>query len=151
MLRFVAALALFGTSAISAQEQAPASSDIAAAANPNAVTTYVMKSGKLMMSSKTNPKPAPMPDGTYTNQDNLIIVLLDGSVTRVVRSTGETIEVASMRINRQQSIRLTPSTNALMAVSDMPMPSGIFKSADGLSSVTIVLGRPMEFTVPAAN
>lgn len=148
MLRLVALLTVFGASSAYAQEAAPASSDTTAVANPNGVTAYVIKSGRLMLSSKANPKPAWMPDGPYTNQDNLIIVFINGSVTRVVRSTGEAIEIGSMRINRQQRVTLTPFTNALMAVSDLPLPSGTFKSEDGRSSVTIILGRPTEFTLP---
>ncbi len=151
MLRLVALLAVFGASTAYAQDTAPPSSDTTATVNPNAVTAYVIKSGKLMLSSKANPKPVRVPDGTYTNQDNSIIVFIDGSITRVMRSTGEITEIASMRLNREQRIRLTPSTNALMSVSDMPLPSGTFTSQDGRSSVTFILGRPMEFTLPDTN
>lgn len=145
MLRFVAVLAVFGVSALSAQE-----SDTTAV-NPHAVTAYALKSGRLLLSSKANPKPARMPDGAYANQDNVVIVFLDGSVTRVQRSTGEITEIESMRLNRQQRVTLTPSTNALMAVSDLPLPSGTFTSEDGRSSVTFILGRPTEFTLTSNN
>jgi hypothetical protein len=34
-----------------------------------------------------------------------------------------------------------------MAVTDFTLPSGLFKSGDGLSSVTIVNGRPIAFSL----
>lgn len=150
MLRLVAVLAVFAARALSAQEAAPASSDTAVA-NPNVVTAYAIKSGRLVVSSKANPKPTRMPDAAYTNQEGLVIVFLDGTVTRVQRSTGEITQIDAMRLNRQQRITLMPSTNALMAVSDIPLPSGTFTSEDGRSYVTFILGRPTEFTLPDNN
>ena len=147
MLRSAALSFVFIAGAASAEAQAPASTDTAVS-EPNAVTAYAIKSGKLMLSSKANPKPTPLPDGTYTNQSDLILVILDGRVTRVQESTDRIIEIASMRLNREKLVKLMPSTNALMAVSDMTLPSGTFKSADGASSITVVFGRPTEFTLP---
>jgi len=147
-LRLVTVLLAASAGAASAQAPAaaPAAAD-SAVTEPNAVTTYAIRSGKLMLSSKANPKPTPLPDGTYTNQSELILVFLDGRVTRVQESTDRIIEIASMRLNRDKLVKLMPSTNALMAVSDMTLPSGTFKSADGASSITIVVGRPTEFVI----
>jgi hypothetical protein len=89
-----------------------------------------------------------MPDGTYTSEAQMIIVIASGAIVRLQQSTGEIVEVASARVSRQNQIRLTPSTNALMAVSDMPLPSGTFTSEDGQSSITILLGRPTWFKLP---
>ncbi|MEO5590776.1 MAG: hypothetical protein ABIS03_14440 [Gemmatimonadaceae bacterium] len=150
MLRLVAVLAVCGASALSAQQSAPAYSDTAEV-NPDIVTAYAIKSGRLVLSSKANPTPTRMPDAAYTNQDGLVIVFLDGSVTRVQRSTGEITEIDAMRLNRQQRITLLPSTNALMAVSDMALPSGTFRSEDGRSVVTFILGRPTEFSLSDKN
>jgi hypothetical protein len=146
MLRLVAILVVASAGEASAQAPAPAPAAAdSAVTEPNAVTTYAIRSGRLMLSSKANPKPTPMPDGTYTNQADLILVFLDGRVTRVQESTDRIMEIASMHLNRQKLVKLMLSTNALMAVSEMTLPSGTFKSHDGLSSVTIVFGRPTEF------
>ena len=149
MLRIVAILLASTASAVSAQAPAPASADTTTA-DPDAVTAYSVRSGKLILSSRANPKQAPLRDGTYTNQSGVIIVVVDGRVTRIQESTGGITEIASMRLNRKQLITVTPSTNALMAVSDFPLPSGTFTSEDG-SSVKIVLGRPTAFTLPGGT
>jgi hypothetical protein len=101
-----------------------------------------------MLSSKANPKPTALPDGTYTNDSDLIIVFLDGRVSRIQESTDKLTEIGSMRLSRQQRVTLTPSTSALMAVTEFTLPSGLFKSVDGSTSVTIVNGRPIAFTLP---
>ena len=147
MIRMIGLFAVLFTvtaSGAAAQAPAPAQADTAVT-DVNAVTAYAIRSGKLVLSSKANPKPTPIPDGTYTNQADLILVILDGRVTRVQESTDRITEIASMRLNREKLVRLTPSTNALMAVGEMPFPSGTFKSADGLTSFTMVYGRPTEF------
>lgn len=150
MLRLVALLFVFTASATYAQAPSVAPPDTVAV-DPDSVTTYSLRSGKLMLSSKTNPKPVTLPDGTYTNQSELILVFANGRVTRMQESTGQITEIASMHLNRQRLVRLTPATNALMAVSDLPLPSGTFTSADGRSSVTIVFGRPTAFTLAAGT
>ena len=104
-----------------------------------------------MLSSKANPKPVSLPDGVYKNQSDLVLAILDGRVTRLGESTGEITEVASMRLNKDRLVKLTPSTNALMTVTDITLPSGTFTSEDGRSSVKIVFGRPMAFTVPGGQ
>ena len=115
----------------------------------NIVNIYAMKSGRLMLSSTANPGPVTFPDGTYTNESGTIIVFLDGSITRLQR--GERItEVSNMRLNRQKLLILTPSTNALMTVSDITLPSGIYKSPDESTWLKIVVGRPAEFVIGAA-
>ena len=151
MLSFAALLLAFNAGNVSAQESSYALPDTAAAEDPNAVTTYSVRSGKLMVSSKANPKPTTLPDGTYTNQSDLIIVILNGRVTRIQESTDRITEIASMRLNRQRLVVLMPSTNALMAVGEVMLPSGTFRSEDGQSSVTIVYGRPAAFTLGASK
>jgi hypothetical protein len=117
-------------------------------ATKNVVTKFSVRSGKIALSSAANPGPVYMPDGTYTNESGTIIVILNGSITRLQQSTDEIVEIASLRLNRQDMIRLTPSTNALMAVTDMPLPSGTYKAEDGRASVTFLSGRPTAFTLP---
>jgi hypothetical protein len=154
MLRRAAILASVTASAISAQTSSPADvsgTTMQDSATLNAVTEFSVRSGKLALSSAANPGPVYMPDGTYTNQADLIIVIFNGHITRVQESSGGITEISSIRLNRQRVIRLTPSTNALMAVSDMPLPSGTFKSADGQASFTIVYGRPTAFTLSAKS
>jgi hypothetical protein len=114
----------------------------------NVVTAFAIKSGKLVLSSAAHPKPVHLADGTYTNQAGVILVVVDGEITRIQESTGGITEVSSIRLNRQRIIRVMPSTTALMTVSDMPLPSGTFTSEDGRSSFTIVYGRPTAFTLP---
>ena len=145
-LRFAALLLLITASAASAQTESPAPPDTMAG-NPDSITGYSLRSGKLMLSSKTHPKPVTLPDGAYTNEADVIIVFLDGRVTRVQESTDRITEIASARLNRNRLVTLTPSTNALMAVSEIILPSGTFTSEDRRSSVTIVFGRPRAFTL----
>lgn len=142
----LAALMVFTAAAASAQTPAPASPDTTTE-DPDAVTEYSIRSGKLMLSSKANPKPAALPDGTYTNPADLILVILDGRITRVQESTDRITEISSMRLNRQRLIMLTPSTTGLMTVNDFTLPSGTFTSEDGKSSITIVYGRPIAFVL----
>jgi len=146
VFRLAATLSVFTASAISAQ--ATTAAPDTAAEDPDAVTAYAVRSGKLMLSSRANPKPAPIPDGTYKNQSDLIIVILGGRVTRIQESTDRITEIASMRLNRQKLVTLMPSTNALMAVNELILPSGTFASDDGRTSFTIVFGRPTAFRLP---
>lgn len=145
-LRFAAFLLVITASLAAGQTQSPPPSDTLAG-NLDSVTAYSLRSGKLMLSSKANPKPVTMPDGAYTNEADVIIVFLDGRVTRVQESTDRITEIASARLNRNRLVTLTPSTNALMAVSEIILPSGTFTSEDRRSSVTIVFGRPTAFTL----
>jgi hypothetical protein len=147
ILRLAATLSLFTAGTISAQEPTPAQDT--AAADPDAVTAYAVHSGRLVLSSRANPKRAPIPDGTYKNQADMIIVILDGRVTRIQESTDRITEIASMRLNRQKLVTLMPSTNALMAVNELILPSGTFTSDDGRTSFTIVFGRPTAFRLPS--
>ena len=146
MLRLVVAPLLLSASAVAGQTPIPASPD-SARVDSNAVKEYSIRSGKLMLKSVAAPKPVTLPDGVYTNQSDVTIAILDGKVTRIRESTGEITEIASMRLNRDRLVKLTPATNALMAVTEVTLPSGTFKSEDGRNSVTIVYGRPTAFTI----
>jgi hypothetical protein len=150
VLRLIAILLVSSASAVSAQTEAPASPDTTAT-DANAVTVFAIRSGRLMLSSKANPKPVVLPDGVYKNQSDLVLAIIDGRVTRIAESTGEITEVASMRLNKDRLVKLTPSTNALMTVTDVTLPSGTFTSEDGRSSVKIVSGRPTMFTIPGGD
>jgi hypothetical protein len=145
-LRLAAMLLALTASTIYAQEPVTASADTTAV-DPNAVTAYSIRSGKLMVSSKANPKPTTLPNGAYTNESDVIIEIVNGRVARIQESTDRITEIASSRLNRQRLVMLTPSTNALMAVGEVILPSGTFKSADGRSSITIVYGRPTAFVL----
>ncbi len=133
-------LALVSSSA-AAQSSDPAADSV------NAVTSYSVKSGRLMLSSLAHPKAVSLPDGKYINDAGLILVLLDGSVARVQFGDDGIRDITNTRTNRQKIVVLTPSTNALMAVADMTLPSGVFKSEDGKTSFTVVAGRPTAFTI----
>jgi len=116
----------------------------------NVVTTFSVKSGKIALSSVAYPGKTYLPDGTYTNENGTIIVIVDGILVRLQQSTGEITEIASVRVNRQNVIVLTPSTNALIQVTDVKLPSGTFKSEDARSSITVVAGRPTAFSLPGS-
>lgn len=147
LLRLVAIFLGLTASAVSAQTPAPASPDTTAE-DANVVTAYSVRSGKLMLSSKANPKPTTLPDGAYTNQSELTIVIVDGRITRLQEGTERITEIGSMRLSRQRLVTLTESTSALMvSATERTLPSGTFKSEDGRSSVKIVFGRPTEFTI----
>ena len=115
------------------------------AAMKNVVTAFSVKSGKLVLSSAANPGKSSLPDGTYTSEDGSIMVIVDGRITRFQRGSGEIVEIANVRVTRLGLVALTPSTNALMAVSDFNLPSGTYKSEDGRSSLSVVAGRPTMF------
>ena len=153
VLRLVAVLSLLTASGISAQTPSPAPVPDSAAdpAMRNVVTAYAMRSGKLALSSAASPGQSFLPDGTYTSETNTIIIIVDGIITRVQKGSGEMTEISNVRLNRQKLITLTPSTNALMAVADFTLPSGTYKSEDGLSSLTVIAGRPTQFTLPPAS
>ena len=143
-LKSAAILLVITATVASAQTESPALPDTTTG-NPDSVTAYALRSGKLMLSSKANPKPMKLPDGAYTNQAGVIIAVVNGRIARIQESTDKITEIASARLNRNRSVTLTPSTNALMAVSEFVLPSGTFTSEDGRSSVTIVFGRPTAF------
>lgn len=149
-LRLVVFPMVFAASAAAGQASAAVSADTTTG-DPNAVTEYAIRSGKLMLSSRANPKPTALPDGVYTNQSDLTIAILGGKVTRIRESTGEITEFASMRLNRDRLVKLTPATNALMAVTDVTLPSGTFKSEDGRSALTVVFGRPTAFSLTSGG
>ena len=151
LLRRVAVFTTMSAGAVAAQTApavAVADTAVQDTAARNVVTAFAIKSGKLALSSAAHPKPVSLPDGTYTNQAGVILVVVDGKIARIQESTGGVTEVSSIRLNRQRIIRVMPSTTALMTVSDMPLPSGTFTSEDGRSSFTIVYGRPKAFTLP---
>jgi hypothetical protein len=100
-----------------------------------------------MLASLANPVPVSLPDGKYMNDAGLILLIFDGSVTRVQFGDDGIRDISNMRTNRQKIVVLTPSTNALMSVADMTLPSGVFKSEDGKTSFTIVAGRPTRFSL----
>lgn len=154
ILRSVPFIAALTASALSAQTASPAAapdSIIQDSAALNAVKDFSIRSGKLVLSSAANPGPAYLPDGTYSDESNTAIVIRDGRIARIQQASGDLIEVSAVRLNRRGVITVTPSTNALMAVSDMPLPTGTFKSDDGVSSIRIVLGRPTAFTIASPN
>jgi hypothetical protein len=149
LLRRAFIFAAIAAHAVSAQTPSPVpvpDTTIKDPATQNVVTGFSIRSGKLALSSAANPGPVFLPDGTYTNGGNTVIVVVNALITRIQESWGAIIEVGSIRINRQRGVRLIPSTNALMTVSDLPLPSGRFKSEDGKNSFTIVAGRPTEFS-----
>ena len=150
ILRSVPFIAAVFASALSAQTPSPAAapdSIVQDSASLNAVKDFSIRSGKLILSSAANPGPVHLPDGTYSDESNTAIVIRDGRIARIQQASGELIEVSAARVNRRGVITITPSTNALMAVSDVPLPTGTFKSDDGVSSISIVLGRPTAFTL----
>ncbi len=150
MLRLACVTVLFAASNLHGQAQAAAPAAAPAildSATQYVVTEYSVKSGKIVLSSAANPIPTYMPDGTYTNESNTIIVILEGAVVRVQSEAGSITEIASVRMTRQRIITLTPSTNALMQVTDIRLPSGTFTSEDGRSSITVIQGRPTAFTI----
>jgi len=152
MLLLACVCVVIGASASYAQEAAPAAPPEAVDSTaPIAVTTFAVKSGKIALSSAASSKPAFLPDGTYTNEGGTILVIVDGLIVRLQRDSGEATEIGSVRMNRDRVIMLTPSTNALMQVTDIRLPSGTFKSADGKSSVSVVMGRPTAFNVPGSS
>lgn len=151
MLQLACVCVMLGASAAYAQTPSPAAAaDAPDSSTQNVVTTFSVKSGKIALSSAANPKAAFLPDGTYTNESGTIIVILDGVIVRIQRDSGEATEISSVRVNRDRVIMLTPSTNALMQVTDIRLPSGTFKSEDGRSSITVVVGRPTAFKLPAS-
>lgn len=152
ILRLACACMIVSASAAYAQTSSPAAAaDIAGSSIQNVVTTFSVRSGKIALSSAAHPEPAYLPDGTYTNESNTIIVILNGVIARIQTSSGEITEIASVRMNRQRVIVLTPSTNALMQVTDIKLPSGTFKSEDERSSITVLAGRPTAFTLPESS
>ena len=150
MIRVACVCAVVSASTAYAQETAPAAAEAVDSAALNAVTTYSMKSGKIALSSVANPKPSFLPDGTYTNESGVVIVILEGVITKLERDQGEATEIASVHLGRDRVIMLVPGTNALMQVSEMRLPSGTFRSADGLSSMKVLSGHPVSFTIPAS-
>lgn len=147
----LAALWLLAGSAAHAQVSLPAAPQPVDSAELNTVTTFSVKSGRIALSSAANPGPVYLPDGAYTNDSNLIIVILEGRISRIQTSVDAITEISSVRLSRNHIITLTPSTSALMAVTDIALPSGIFKSEDGATSFTIVAGRPIAFTLAGSS
>src|SRR5512141_187337 len=153
-LQRIAFLAAITATAASAQTPSPVAAPdttVQASAALNAVKNFSIHSGQLVLSSAANPGPVYLPDGTYTDESSTAIVIRDGRIARIQQASGDLIEVSAVRLNRRGVITVTPSTNALMAVSDMPLPTGTFKSDDGVSSIRIVLGRPTAFTIASSN
>ena len=152
ILRLACVLVVAAASGAAAQTPPPAAdSGVADSSIQHVVTTFSVKSGRILLSSADISKPAYLPDGTYTNESDVILVILDGVIVRLQGSSGDVTEISSVHANRQRGITLTPSTNALMQVSDIRLPSGTFQSVDGRSSITVVAGRPTAFTLPAAS
>ena len=154
-MKMIPILRLCGVCVVAAASTAYTQEPLPAAASAmldsstrNVVTEFSVRSGKIALSSAANPGPAYLPDGTYTNENNTIIVILEGRIVRLQTSSGEITEISSVRVNSLHGVMLTPGTNALMAVSDIRLPSGTFKSEDGASSVSVVAGRPSAFTLP---
>ena len=119
-------------------------------ARPNDVTAVSIKSGRLALSSASNPGPVYLPDGAYSNGSGTVLVLLDGRIIRVEYGAGTVSQVASMRYQRDR-VMLTPPVTALMSVSPFPLPSGTFTSQDGAHVVTVMSGRPTEFIIQSGE
>lgn len=148
ILQLALASVLIGATA--AQAQSPASSpEPVDSAAPIAVTTFAVKSGKIALSSASNPKPVFLPDGTYKNESGTVIAIVDGVIAKIERDGGEATFIETVRMNRDRQILLTPSTTALMQVADIRLPSGTYTSVEGQASFSVVMGRPTSFTVPA--
>ena len=141
----VAVLLMVALHAPEAQTSAPADST-----RPNDVTAVSIKSGRLALSSTSNPGPAYLPDGAYSNGSGTVLVLLDGRIIRVEYGSGSVSQVASMRIQRDR-VMLTPPVTALMSVSPFPLPSGTFTSQDGAHVLTVLSGRPTEFIIQSGE
>ena len=137
-----AIISIVAASGAFAQDSTPLDS-----AMRNVVTAFSVKSGKLVLSSAANPGKSYLPDGTYSTEDGAILAIVDGRISRFQRATGEIVEISNVRVTRLGLVALTPSTNALMAVSDFNLPSGTYKSEDGKSSLTVVAGRPTAFVL----
>lgn len=118
-------------------------------AGPNEVTEVSIKSGKLALSSAANPGPVFLPDGAYMNDASTTIVIVHGRIVRVEYGSGTAVQVASIRLTNER-VMLTPPVTALMQVQPIPLPSGIFRSKDGSSSLKVVSARPTEFVVSAS-
>ena len=152
ILRLCGVCVFAAASTAYAQEPVPASAPaVPDSIARNTVTAYSVKSGKIALSSAANPGPAYLPDGTYKDEGNTIIVIVDGRIVRVQPESGESTDISSVRMSRKNIIMLTPSTNALMAVTDIALPSGTFKIEDGSASFTVMAGRPTAFTIPAPS
>jgi hypothetical protein len=147
---YAASLSVLTASASLAQTDSLAPPDTVTG-NRDSVTAYSIRSGRLMLSNRANTKPVALPDGAYTNEAGVIIVFVNGRVSRVQESTDKITEIASARLNRNRMVTLTPSTSALMAVSEVILPSGTFTSDDRRTSVTIVFGRPTAFRLPGGS
>lgn len=117
-------------------------------ARPNDVTAVSIKSGRLALSSASNPGPVFLPDGAYSNGSGTVLVLLDGRIIRVEYGSGNVSQVASMRVQRDK-VMLTPPVSALMSVSPFQLPSGTFTSQDGAHALTVMSGRPTAFVIQA--
>lgn len=152
VLRLACVCAMLAARATYAQTTAAtATADIPDSTAQSVVTTFAIRSGKIALTTAASQAPAYLPDGAYTNESNTVIVILEGVVARIQTSSGQITEIGSVRMNRQRMITLTPSTNALMQVSDIRIPSGTFTSEDGRISITFVQGRPTAFTLPRSS
>jgi hypothetical protein len=146
-MKKVRMLGLSVISMIAALNAAQAQTDTTQPKGPDEVTAVSVKSGKLALSSTANPGPVFLPDGAYTNENNTVVVILDGKIMRVEYGSGSVTVVGSMRMQKEK-VMLTPSVRALMSVTPFPLPSGTFTSKDGSASFTVFSGRPTEFTLP---
>ena len=144
MLGLAAACVVVAVNAPRAQTPAPA--DTA----PMEVTEVSIKSGKLPLSSATNPGPVFFADGAYTNEIKTVIVVQGGRIIRVEYASGTVSRVASIRLQNQR-VMLKPPVTALVPVSPFPLPSGTFTTQDGAHSFKVVSGRPTELTVRAGS
>ena len=149
LIRIALFASMISATAASAQSSAPASTPEPAvdSATLYNVTEYSVKTGRLVLASAANPIPVFLPDGTYTNEAGENFVISDGKVVRIIDGAGQATDIAHTRKNRFGLITLTPSTNALMTVSDVKLPSGNFTSDDGLVTFRSVLGRPTSFRI----
>lgn len=145
-VKLAAIISIVAASGASAQDSTSVDS-----ATRNVVTSFSVKSGKIVLSSAANPGKSYLPDATYSTDEGAILVIVDGRISRFQRASGEMVDISNVRLTRLGLIALTPSTNALMAVSDFNLPSGRYKSEDGRSSLTVIAGRPTAFTIPGGG
>lgn len=123
--------------------------DSARVAGPHDVISLKIKSGRLALSSASNPGPVFLSDGAYTNDAGIVISILDGRIVSVGYPSGRVDEVASISIQRDR-VMLMPPVVALMQVSPFPLPSGTFTTPSG-ARFRVLSARPTEFTLAPAQ
>lgn len=141
-LGLATACLIIAVNATESQESAPPSDTLS-----HEVTDVSIKSGKLALSSAANPGSVFLADGAYKNDSDTFIIVVDGRIIRIEYGTGTVSQVATIRLQRDDRVMLTPPVTALMQVTPFPLPSGTFRSQHG-ALLKVSSGRPVEFTLP---